>query len=42
VGIVDDLSFSVSADGYTKQPTQACPDAKLVAEQVIATLKGGS
>lgn len=42
VGIADDLSFSVSGNGYTKQPTQACPDAKMVAEQVIATLKGGS
>ncbi|WP_116045785.1 DUF3558 domain-containing protein [Amycolatopsis palatopharyngis] len=42
VGIANDLSFSVSVQGYTKQPDQACADAKQVAEQVISTLKGGS
>lgn len=42
IGIEDDLSFTAHAGGYTKQPQQACTDAKQVAEQVIATLKGGS
>ncbi|WP_091678797.1 DUF3558 domain-containing protein [Amycolatopsis marina] len=42
VGIKDDLTFSVTAAGYDKEPDQACPDAVRVAEQVIATLKGGS
>jgi hypothetical protein len=42
VGIEDDLSFTAHANGYDKEPQQACPDAKRVAEQVIATLKGGS
>lgn len=42
VGIKDDLTFSVTAAGYDKEPDQACPDAVQVAEQVIATLKRGS
>lgn len=42
IGIADDLTFSVTAAGYTDQPNQACTDAEQVAEQVIATLKGGS
>lgn len=42
VGIADDLAFDVQASSYFDQPNQACIDAKQVAEQVIATLKGGS
>ncbi|MEU6642199.1 DUF3558 domain-containing protein [Saccharomonospora sp. NPDC046836] len=41
VGIADDLSFAVTADGYD-EPTRACEDVEAVAGEIIQTLKRGS
>lgn len=42
VGVADNLSFSVVADGYLDDPSQACTDVESVAGTVIETLKDGS